>query len=193
MGETIVLQARDPRRDELERIGWVVAARSFGAQLDVDRIDEHKLGVLAAAAGISTRELVTADIDAVLKLDRSTIEDYPGSIATQHPPLDPHRASPSSARRGFGAFPPSGELVAMTFLDIEGTHAETDFTVVHAQWRRRGIATAVKAASLLALAGEGFTRFRTGGSADNEAIIRANDALGYLRDEEWVTLERCSV
>lgn len=50
----------------------------------------------------------------------------------------------------------------------------------------------MKAASLLALAGEGFTRFRTGGSADNEAIIRANDALGYLRDEEWVTLDRCS-
>lgn len=50
----------------------------------------------------------------------------------------------------------------------------------------------MKAASLLALASQAITRFRTGGSADNEAIIRANDALGYLRDEEWVTLERCS-
>lgn len=59
-------------------------------------------------------------------------------------------------------------------------------------WRRRGVATLVKAASLLALASQAITRFRTGGSADNEAIIRANDALGYLRDEEWVTLERCS-
>jgi hypothetical protein len=33
-------------------------------------------------------------------------------------------------------------------------------------------------------------RFRTGGSADNAAILRANDAVGYVRDEEWVALER---
>ncbi|EXJ50432.1 hypothetical protein AS96_14755 [Microbacterium sp. MRS-1] len=31
-----------------------------------------------------------------------------------------------------------------------------------------------------------------GGSADNAAILRANATLGYVRDEEWVTLTRGS-
>ncbi|MEG8034485.1 hypothetical protein QP157_03855 [Sphingomonas sp. LR61] len=76
----------------------------------------------------------------------------------------------------------------MTFVDVDGTEAETHFTVVHRAWRSRGLSIAVKAASVLVLAAEGVTRFRTGGSADNTAILRANDAVGYVRDEEWVTL-----
>lgn len=75
-----------------------------------------------------------------------------------------------------------------TFVDIDGVEAETHFTVVHRAWRGRGLGIAVKAASVLTLAAEGVTRFRTGGSVDNVAILRANDALGYVRDEEWVTL-----
>jgi hypothetical protein len=43
---------------------------------------------------------------------------------------------------------------------------------------------------VLTFAAEGVTQFRTGGSADNLAIIRANDAVGYVQDEEWVTLGR---
>jgi hypothetical protein len=43
---------------------------------------------------------------------------------------------------------------------------------------------------VLTLAAEGVTQFRTGGSADNLAILRANDAVGYIQDEEWVTLGR---
>ncbi|WFR67918.1 hypothetical protein P9139_05935 [Curtobacterium flaccumfaciens] len=78
----------------------------------------------------------------------------------------------------------------MTFVDIEGTKAETQFTVVHRAWRGQGLGIAVKAASVLALAAEGVTQFRTGGSADNLAILRANDAVGYIQDEEWVTLGR---
>ncbi|WIB68909.1 hypothetical protein DEI93_07735 [Curtobacterium sp. MCBD17_035] len=73
-------------------------------------------------------------------------------------------------------------------MDIDGVEAETHFTVVHRAWRGRGLGIAVKAASVLTLAAEGVTRFRTGGSVDNVAILRANDALGYVRDEEWVTL-----
>lgn len=29
-----------------------------------------------------------------------------------------------------------------------------------------------------------------GGSVDNAAILRANATLGYVRDEEWITLTR---
>ncbi|WP_294982341.1 GNAT family N-acetyltransferase [uncultured Microbacterium sp.] len=190
MGEAIVLPADDPQREQLERASWHVSARSFGAQLDVDRIESEGLGRLVTRADGAIRELRADDVDAVLTLDAATSGDYPGGVATRHDPLTPHSAAPSESRRAFGAFLADGELVAMTFVDVHGATAETDFTVVHPEWRRRGVATAVKAASILALSSEGVTRFRTGGSADNEAILRANATLGYVRDEEWITLTR---
>lgn len=42
--------------------------------------------------------------------------------------------------------------------------------------------------TLLALDADGLRRFRTGGSAENAAILAANTALGYVRDEEWPSL-----
>lgn len=192
MGETIVMPLHDPRRAVLEADGWSIAARSFGAQLDAARVDRRGLQQLVAEAegSSSLRELTAADIDAMLTLDAATVDDYPGSAATRHEPLDPRRATLSASRRAFGVFLPAGELVAMTFLDVEGVTAETDFTVVRRDQRGRGLGVAVKACSLLALLSDGVDRFRTGGSADNAAILRANDAVGYVRDEEWVTLER---
>ncbi len=192
VGETIVLLANDLQQEELERAGWHVSARSFGAQLDVDRIDSEGLARLVTRAGPAIRELRADDVDAILTLDAATSGDYPGGVATRHDPLTPHSAAASDSRRAFGAFLADGELVAMTFVDVHGATAETDFTVVHPDWRRRGVATAVKAASILALSSEAVTRFRTGGSADNAAILRANATLGYVRDEEWVTLTRGS-
>lgn len=186
-----VLPADAPERAELEAQGWTVVARSFGAQLDAHAVDEPRLqGRVARAAEVgSVHELSAADIHAVLALDALTIGDYPGSIAMQHTPLDRQRATPSASRRAFGVVLGSGELVAMTFVDVDGSDAETDFTVVHPDWRGRGLGVAAKAASVLALLTDGVTRFRTGGSADNVAILAANDVVGYVRDEEWVTLE----
>jgi GNAT superfamily N-acetyltransferase len=186
-----VLPADAQERSELEAQGWTVVARSFGAQLDGHDVDQPRLqGLVARVADVgSVRELSHADVDAVLALDALTIGDYPGSIATQHTPLDRQRATPSESRRSFGVVLESGELVAMTFVDVDGSAAETDFTVVHPAWRGRGLGVAAKAASVLALLDDGVTRFRTGGSADNAAILAANDVVGYVRDEEWVTLE----
>lgn len=201
MGDVVVLPADAPRRVELERRGWRVVARSFGAQLDGDAVDRARLRSLVDRAGLTVRALDDADVDAVLALDAATIGHYPGSVATRHEPFDRERATPSATRRGFGVW--SGDdLVGMTFVDLlvgddgaaagsdaGSASAETDVTVVAAGHRGRGIGTAVKAASVLALLDAGVTRFRTGGSADNPAIIAANTALGYVRDEEWVTLE----
>lgn len=93
---------------------------------------------------------------------------------------------------GFGAFAEDGRLIGMTFVDVETTPAaaDTDFTVVVPEYRGRHIATALKAASLLTLTERGIQVFRTGGSADNTAILSADARLGYTIDEHWVTLER---
>ncbi len=115
-------------------------ARSFGAQLDVDRIDRQRLQSLVdRTAGTGTTRPLGPDDDddAVLRLDAQTAHDYPGGVATQHTPLDHRTATPTTSRPAFGTVTPDGELVAMTFVDTDGPHAETDFTVVHPGLRAR--------------------------------------------------------
>lgn len=94
----------------------------------------------------------------------------------------------TSARRGFGVFADDGRALSISYVDVDQRRAETDFTVVAAGSRRRGLATAVKAASVLALLRDGVEVFRTGGAEENTAILAANLRLGYVVDEEWVTL-----
>ncbi|UBQ02690.1 GNAT family N-acetyltransferase [Curtobacterium sp. TXMA1] len=190
MGNVVVVQAGDPRRERLEREGWSVSARSFGAQLDAERLDVGLLTAFVSAIdpALVFRSLGAHDVDAVLALDRLTADDYPGSVATRHEQMDRDAATPTAVRRASGAFAADGSLVAMTYVDVDGADAETDFTVVRPMHRGRGIGTALEAWSVLALQREGVRRFRTGGSADNVAIRRANAALGYVQDEEWVTL-----
>ena len=185
------MPAGDPRRAVLEVEGWTVTARSFGAQLDAEGIDTDRLRTLVSGIGegVVLRPLRSSDLRAVLALDRATAGDYPGSVATQHEPLTVELATPSATRRGFGAVDGDGELVGMTWVDVDVAAVETDFTVVRGDRRQRGIGVALKASSVLALQAEGVRRFRTGGSADNAAILRANAVLGYVCDEEWVTLE----
>lgn len=187
-----VLRADSPDRHRLEGEGWVVVARSWAAQVDLRRVDVGMLQRLVATLPVDVlpRPLRSTDRDAVLALDAATLDDYPGGAATQHGPLTAEGTSASDGRRGVGAFARAGDLLAMTWADLspDGPRAEIDLTVVAASHRRRGIATAIKAASLLDLADVGVETVRTGGDEKNSAIIAANERLGFVRDEEWVTL-----
>ena len=58
---------------------------------------------------------------------------------------------------------------------------------MHPQYRRRGLGSAVKAASVLALADAGVTVFGTGGADGNLGSLGANRRLGYLITERWRT------
>lgn len=186
----VVMRATDPRRAELEAEGWVVLARSWGAQLTASTASVDTLTALVqrAYAHGHVREIEQTDIAAVLALDTATLADYPGGVATRHDPLTESRARPAPERRGFGAFAGVGRALAVNFVDLDGQRAETDFTVVAAESRGLGLGAAVKAASVLALLAEGVEVFRTGGAAENSAILATNRSLGYVIDEEWLTL-----
>lgn len=190
-GSARVMKADDPARRVLEREGWVVTECSWGAHLDVTSCDRDRLRDLAArAASLGVvRALGSGDAAAVLALDAATAQDYPGGKATAHRPLTPARALVNAARRAHGVFC-RGVLAAVTFVDINGHRGEIDFTVVAREHRGQGLATGVKAASVLDLLGTGVELVRTGGSARNDAILAANAALGFVVDEEWVTLLR---
>ncbi|MFW8745206.1 GNAT family N-acetyltransferase, partial [Mesorhizobium japonicum] len=117
-------------------------------------------------------------------------DDYPRSPATPHRALD--RAAVGALReRGtrFVGAVEDGDVVAVTALRLEGTRAETEFTAVDREHRRRGFAVAVKARAMLDAIEDGATRFGTGGSALNAGSLRMNSACGYVVDEHWVSLE----
>ncbi len=184
-----VLPAADPQVAQLCARGWKITEKSFGAELQITP------GVRQQLASLDTPDLCIRPLDAddmscILALDALTLGDYPGGVATAHAPLTRETACPTLARRAWGAFC-DRELVAMTWFDTDasGTFAEIDFTVVAPHWRGRGVATALKAAAIVALANAGVDRIRTGGSMRNTAIIRTNEALGFVIDEHWVTLE----
>lgn len=187
-----ILRADDPSADALLAAGWAVAARSWAAQLTAASCERARLLELRSRAGGvgHLRPLTTDDLAAILELDAATLADYPGGAATSHAPLTLERARASAGRRAHGVVLEGGPLAAMTFVDVDpdGRTAEVDFTVVAPPHRRRGLATAVKAASVLDLLHDGVTVVRTGGSADNAAILAANTTLGFVVDEEWLTL-----
>ena len=186
---TVVLPADSPERIQREAEGWHVSACSWAAQLTAEQVDLDHFALLIGkpGEGFVLREVTAQDCAAVLALDVSVAGDYPGSVATQREPFTRERALPSTHRRGVGAWA-GVELVAVTYVDVSGEAVETDVTMVARGWRGRGLSVAVKAASIIALMHSGVRVFRTGGSAENSAIISANEALGYVRDEEWVTL-----
>ena len=153
-----IVQSNDPRAATLIAEGWIETARSFGAALDPSHIDPARLEELALAApsSIEIRELGDGDVAAIMELDRTTIPDYPGREATAHAPLDMAHAHPTSEHPAFGAFAADGTLVGMTFVDVAGDLADTDFTVVALEYRGQGIATALKARSIATLIGRGI-------------------------------------
>ena len=185
----VVIRVDDPRLARLQQEGWTITARSWAAQLEAEHVDRgHLLALMARAAAAGTvRRLSLHDVQAALDLDLATVRDYPGGLATAHLPLTRATAVPGARRWGLGVFGPDEALVAMTFVDIEAAAAEIDFTVVSPAARGCGVGTGLKAASVLALLDHGITRIRTGGSADNAAILRANTSLGFVVDEHWVT------
>lgn len=185
-----VLRDDDPCAAALAAVGWTIAHRSWGA-----RLLEPDLAGLAAivdgarAQGYVLRELEPADDDAVVALDAANRGAYPGGPATA--PATRTRASIADDRaagtRWFGALR-SGALVAGTAIRAGGDRAETDWTSVASAHRRRGLAEAVKAASVLAFAAEGVRVFGTGGADENTASLAMNRRLGYSVTERWVTL-----
>lgn len=189
---TRVLREDDPLVPTLIEQGWTVAHRSWGARLSTPATAPLEALVAAAeAAGYRVEEADAGADPAIAALEAAVRDDYPGGPATAPGSHDVEALA--ALRRGgtrcFAAFL-GDDLVAVTTIRRDGEHAETDFTSVARAHRRRALAEAVKAASVLALAAEGATTFGTGGAEENAASIAMNTRLGYAVTERWLTLLR---
>jgi hypothetical protein len=198
-GDIEIVRVDDPRVPELVAKGYVVVGESWGARLrlgeppDLSRAHAaaHAAVRAAEATGFVIRELDPSWAAAVTRLESANHADYPVTPATTHPRLSEHDLLSlwASECRVFGAIA-DGRLVAVTVIRRrDDGRGETEFTSVDAAFRRRGLAVAVKAASIIALADDGVRVFATGGAAVNAGSIRMNEALGYVIEERWLSLE----
>lgn len=191
--DTLVLRDDDPRAGELLAAGHVIVATSWGARLHVESPDAaaRRMRMLLAAVGDGYR---TAELDAswdegIAGLEARTHADYPVTPATANPLRDAAAIGSLRAEgmRFFGAVI-GEELVAVTAIRSLATRAETEFTSVAPAHRRRGLAAAVKAASVLAMLADGRRSFGTGGAQVNAASLAMNARLGYEVTERWLAL-----
>ena len=60
-------------------------------------------------------------------------------------------------------------------------------TGVVREWRRRGVALALKRAQIDAATRRGLRRLRTGNAIENP-MLKVNERLGYRRDVDWLHL-----
>jgi RimJ/RimL family protein N-acetyltransferase len=188
MGDYVIVQEGDPRCAELEAAGYRVVGESWAVRLfDPDRELLESAVRRVTAGGLTVRELGPESAEILYALEKANEADYPYTPAT-------HRVvgelSDAQAlwpeHRVFGAFD-GHRLVGATVMRNHEGFGDTAFTSVLVTHRRRGVAQAVKAASILAFLDIGITRFSTGGAAANQASLQANQSLGYKLTEQWRT------
>lgn len=67
-------------------------------------------------------------------------------------------------------------------------HLHTDDTGVHRDYRRRGIALALKAQAIAFAKSAGYERIRTDNDATNHAMLSINERLGFKKFPAWIGL-----
>ncbi len=191
--EIQIIQFNDPRVQHLMQAGYVIVGESWGARLRLS--DPPDLSALNATVVAATEQaLLIQELDAswapqVTTLEALNHDEYPYTPATGTPHRDESDVLEfwRSGYRLFGAID-DGQLVAISVISRTTARGETEFTSVHPSYRRRGLAVAVKAASIMALADDGVRIFGTGGAQANTGSIRMNEHLGYAIEERWLSL-----
>jgi RimJ/RimL family protein N-acetyltransferase len=88
----------------------------------------------------------------------------------------------------------NGDWVGFTELRYEQPEDKSTLaqwlTGTHRDWTRRGVASALKAASVLRAKRAGVTDIWTSTAVENAAMIRANERSGYVASGGWSFLER---
>ncbi|MFL5939289.1 MAG: GNAT family N-acetyltransferase, partial [Gaiellaceae bacterium] len=80
------------------------------------------------------------------------------------------------------------EVVGYAGLQVYGDEAFHGLTVTRRDWRRRGVASALKRAEIAAAKEAGFKRLLTESEERNEPMRRLNEKLGFVPAPEWSTV-----
>lgn len=145
------------------------------AGIELVPLEERHEPAMYEAAKLFARDIPTSEE----ALDLGPIEQW------RRDELPPHTARDCS----FVALD-GGDVVGYTVLvdDGEGTGLSAMTGVVPA-WRRRGLALALKQASIAAARARGGLRILRTANAIQNPMLTVNERLGYRRDVDWLELQ----
>ena len=180
----------------LERRGFVEIDRHRIVRLELAGIERPDV---ASPAGLVLTDLARRPdlVDAVHRVAVETFPDIPGSQPMAAGDLAEFRARdvdrPGVPPAAFivGVDAATGEVAGYANLLFKAgstTEALHDMTAVRAAWRGRGLATAMKRATIAWAIDQGLAALETGNDEDNLAMRAVNARLGYRPQPDEVTL-----
>jgi RimJ/RimL family protein N-acetyltransferase len=193
--EIEIVNALDPKCQELEALGYVIVGESWGAHLRlVEPIDLglylEKISRLRIL-GYQVESLPLGLADLVLELELINNPDYPYTPATAHatPTIESTRSLWKPNNWVFGAF--KEELLVGVVAASKGSkEVNIDFGSVKREHRGLGVGSAIASLAISTYANLGERRFSTGGAAVNEASHATVRNLGFAVDEQWRSYQR---
>ena len=172
--EIEIVNALDPKCQELEALGYVVVGESWGAHLRLS--DPIEIGLYLGKisrlqnSGYRVESLSLGLVDQVLELEVINNLDYPYTPATAHaiPTFESTRTLWKPGNWVFGAFKEE-VLIGVVAASKGAKEVNIDFGSVRREHRGLGVGSAIASLAIKTYATLGERLFSTGGAAVNEA------------------------
>jgi GNAT superfamily N-acetyltransferase len=172
-----------------ERRGFIPVGGEKAVVLELDGVEPPDLAP-PEGVRIVTRAEEPDRLDEMYTLAVQADEDIPGSAGEQSyerwraMDIDRPNCLPELCFVALAG----NEVVGYAFLQASGERAFHGLTVTRRDWRRRGVATALKRAEIAAAKRAGFKRLLTESEERNEPMRRLNEKLGFVPAPEWSTV-----
>ncbi len=160
---------------------YIDHVREAGVEIVTLR-DEHARDPEALRRAHALREAVMADIPSPIPFTPVPFEEF------VHSNIESPRALPDAyfLARAAGAYIGVADLRR----SLEGTHLMHNITGVLPAYRGRGIAIALKLATIAYGRAGGYSEIRTWNEVRNTGMLVINERLGFVRQPAWITFEK---
>jgi ribosomal protein S18 acetylase RimI-like enzyme len=190
--ETLQLEVRESEpasREFLEHRGFARVGGEQAVALDLEPIAPPEIDP-PEGVRIVTRADEPDRLDEMYAVGVQADEDIPGSNGVQtFDEWKAHEIDRPTRRPELCFIALAGdEVVGYAALQVFGDEAHHGVTATRRDWRRRGVASALKRAEIAAAKRAGFRRLLTESEERNEPMRRLNEKLGYVPAPEWSTV-----
>jgi mycothiol synthase len=176
-------------RGFFERRGFVAVGGEKAVVLELEPLDPPAVDP-PEGVRIVTRAEEPDRLDEMYRLATQAEEDIPGTAGAQsyerwhatdigRPNTPPELCFLALA---------GDEVIGYAVLQESGERGFHGLTVTRRDWRRRGVASALKRAEIVAAKEAGFKRLLTESEERNEPMRRLNEKLGFVPAPEWSTV-----
>jgi GNAT superfamily N-acetyltransferase len=172
-----------------ERRGFVRVGGEKALVLELDDVEPPEVDP-PDGVRIVTRAEERDRLDEMYVLALHADEDIPGSTGSQSYELwrandiDRPNTPPELCFLALAG----DEVIGYAVLQDSGERAFHGLSVTRRDWRRKGVASALKRAEIAAAKRAGFERLLTESEERNDPMRRLNEKLGYVPAPEWSTV-----